>query len=89
MTLRALDKSFLNAGVDQPDDAPAEHEQIADLKLLDEIFLHRPEPPPLQENIHETFRHDCPDIDQKLAGDPRMSERNYALIHADFSEQAR
>ena len=33
---------FLHAGVDQPNNAPAQDEKVTDLELLDKIFLDRP-----------------------------------------------
>ena len=76
MTIGPFDVGFLHPGIDQPNDTTAEDEKIADLKLLDESFLDRTEPAPAQEDADEPFRNNRADIDQKLARDPRMGERD-------------
>ena len=88
MAIGALDVSLLHAGIDQPNDPAAEHEQVADLKLLDEIFLDRTEPPPAQQHIDETFRMDGADVDQELARDSRMRQRDDAILDADLAEHS-
>src|SRR5687767_7395914 len=41
MSVRALNVCLLNPSVDQSNGAAAQYEQVADLELLDEIFLDR------------------------------------------------
>src|SRR5436190_12934419 len=34
-----------------------------------------------------TFREDCADVHEELACDPRMGERDHAIVHANLSKQ--
>jgi hypothetical protein len=87
MTIGPFDVSFLHLGIDQPNDTTAKDEKIADLKLLDESFFDRTEPAPAQENADEPFRNDRTDIDQELARDPRMGDRDDAFGDHDLPEK--
>ena len=87
MSIGPLDVSFLHPGIDQPNDTTAKDEKIADLKLLDESFLDRTEPAAAQENADETLRNDRSDIDQELARDPRMGDRDDAVRDRDLPEK--
>src|SRR4051812_26365877 len=89
MSVGALDVGRLHTGIDKPHNPSTEHEEIAELQLLDEILLHGTKSPSLQENIDEALGNDRPDVDQELACDSRMSQGNDAVIHADFPEQTR
>ena len=88
VAIRALDVRFLHAGIDQPNDATAEHEEIADLQLFDEIFLDRSEPAPAEEHVDKTLGDNRADVDQKFPGHPWMRERDHAVINRDLPEEA-
>ena len=87
VSVRALDIRFLHTGVDETQDASAENKQIADLQLLDEVVFDRTEPTPAQQHINETVGCNRADVDQELARDARMHERDNAVTHLNFSEE--
>src|SRR4051812_6358398 len=86
MPVGALDVRFLHAGINQPDDPAAENKQIADAQLLDEIFFNGSEAAMAQEDVNETFGMDGPDVDEKLAGEFRISQRDETVLDPDLAE---
>jgi len=74
LTIRALDVRFLHSRVDQSHDSAAEHKQIANLELLDEILLDRTKAAAAQHHVNEAIRVDGPNVGKELSNDSRMGQ---------------
>src|SRR5207248_7565316 len=89
LTVGSFNKRLLHPGIDQSQDPPAEHEEVADLQAFDETFLNRAKPAPLQHDIDESLGNNRPDVDQEFARYAFVCQSNDSIVaDGDFPKDA-